>query len=105
MTNGMMKIWGYKANGDAKVFHAPAGGSLPAGWSTDVNVITDPALRDGHVISERAGGSINEPIPVNEEAVQIKEHWKTRQKREREEAAAKESRPLRYDENNELVED
>lgn len=101
---GMTKLWGYTADGDAKVFLVPAGGKLPAGWSPDISIIADPALRDGHLLSEKAGGSINDPVPVSEEAVQIKEHWKTRRKREREEALAQASKPLAYDENFEQVE-
>ena len=101
---GMTKLWGYTADGDAKVFLVPAGGRLPAGWSPDISVIADPALRDGHILSERAGRTILDPVPVNEEAVQKREHWKQRAKREREEALAQASKPLAYDENFEQVE-
>lgn len=114
----LVKLWGYRADGNARVFLVPVGGKLPAGWSEDINVITDPALRDGTLLSEKAGKTINEPELVfveSEEGISYleysekyikptleepkKEHWKTRQKREREEAAALADKPLRYDEN------
>lgn len=62
-----IKLWGYKPNGDSRLFIVSEGESLPEGWSSDVNVIKDKALRSGQVISDGAGTSVRHPVPVSRE--------------------------------------
>ena len=62
------RLWGYQPDGSARLFLVPVGGKLPAGWSPDVNVITDPALRTGEKICEAAGMSVHNPEPASQEA-------------------------------------
>ena len=61
------RLWGYQPDGSARLFLVPVGGKLPAGWSSDVNVITDPALRTGEKICEAAGMSAHNPVPASQE--------------------------------------
>jgi prolyl-tRNA editing enzyme YbaK/EbsC (Cys-tRNA(Pro) deacylase) len=62
------RLWGYQPDGSARLFLVPVGGKLPAGWSPDVNVIIDPALRTGEKICAAAGASAHNPVPASQEA-------------------------------------
>lgn len=43
--------WIYRADGAAEIFERPHGADAPDGWSFDLNVIDDPALRTADAIS------------------------------------------------------
>ena len=87
------RMWGYKPDGSACVFAVPSGGALPPGWSSDVTVIADPALRTGEKVSAAAGKTILEPVAVTPEAKAA-----LKQEVAKKEVAA--GQTLRYDENN-----
>jgi hypothetical protein len=59
------KLWGYRSNGGAKVFLLQDGESLPAGWSDDIAVITDPAKRTVEAVMAAAGDSVTKPVRLS----------------------------------------
>lgn len=97
MAASIAYVWGYKPNGEARVFALRHDESLPKEWSTDVMVIENPEHRTGERLSLMAGDSIRSPVFVTPETkaqaamLQIEEE-------EAEIATA-----LRYDEDNLLV--
>lgn len=66
--SGSFILWGYKPDGSARVFRLNPGDELPPGWSDNVYVIEDHTRRTGEALSEAAGDSVREPIPVSHAA-------------------------------------
>jgi hypothetical protein len=97
MAASITYVWGYKPNGEAKVFALRYDEALPKDWSSDVMVIEKPEHRTGERLSLMAGDSVRSPVFVTPETkaqaamLQIEEE-------EAELATA-----LRYDENNHPV--
>ncbi len=92
----IMKLWGYKPNGEARLFAIRPGEKLPAGWSEDIMAIKDPALRTGDAVSAAAGTSVTRPVPVSHETMQAVNDM----------VAMLDDAPedtFRYDENNQLI--
>ena len=48
--------WGYKPDGEARIFNLEAGTSLPDGWHPSPSVITDPARATAEALTDRAAG-------------------------------------------------
>jgi hypothetical protein len=68
------KVWGYKASGEACLFEVEDGLHLPAGWSEDYHVITDPKKQTAEAITEAAGPSAAHPVRVHAEGMTSVEH-------------------------------
>jgi hypothetical protein len=66
--SGSFILWGYKPDGSARVFRLNPGDELPPGWTDNVYVIQAPELRTGDALSNAAGDSVREPIPVSHAA-------------------------------------
>lgn len=94
MSASITYVWGYKPNGEARVFALRHDEALPKEWSTDVMVIEKPENRTGERLSLMAGDSVRSPVFVSPESkaraamLQI------------EEDEAEVATTLRYDENN-----
>lgn len=48
--------WGYKADGEARIFRLGLGEDLPEGWSASPDVILDPAHATAEALTDRAAG-------------------------------------------------
>ena len=48
--------WGYRPDGEARIFVLQAGESLPDGWSPSPAVILDPARATAEALTDRAAG-------------------------------------------------
>lgn len=60
----MALVWGYKPDGQARLFDLEDGASLSEGWSDDHCVITDPAKSTGEAITAAAGVSVRAPVKI-----------------------------------------
>jgi hypothetical protein len=60
----MATRWGYKENGEARLFEVLDDVPLPDGWSDDHMIIADEAKRTSEAITEAAGTSILYPVKV-----------------------------------------
>lgn len=91
------RMWAYKPDGSACVFAIYPGDELPPGWSSDINVIVNPAHRDGQRLSDLARLSLANPVRVDLRPVPTQEVVM-----ESADVEALETQ-LRYDEDNQLV--
>ena len=85
----LMKMWGYKSDGSAQQFELSYGEKLPEGWSSDISVIEDPALRSGEAISLAGGESTRSPVRLSFYKEEI--------------VPEEDPEPLQYDENNKQI--
>lgn len=60
----MTRRWGYKPGGETCLFEIENGVPLPAGWSEDHMVITEPAKRTAEAITASAGTTAEHPVRV-----------------------------------------
>lgn len=61
-------VWGYKADGSARVFALTADEMLPDEWSEKLSVIDDPMKRTAEWVTEAAGHTCRTPVrPVYED--------------------------------------
>lgn len=88
-----MLKFGYKPNGESKVFDLEIGASLPPGWSEDVSVIIDPQMRTGDAISEAIGGPEAKAVSVVDEAECVEPAQKNVHVQERDEDLQKSGKP------------
>jgi hypothetical protein len=88
-------MFGYQPDGSARLFELNEGGELPAGWSSDIGVIVDPAKRDGDSISASAGETLNRPVRVG-----VREAHELVTYADLQDAVSEDSDVLLYDENN-----
>ncbi|MCJ2107852.1 hypothetical protein MKK70_21225 [Methylobacterium sp. E-041] len=53
--------WGYKPDGEARIFDLAAGADLPEGWNASPSCITDPALASADALTAAAAGRAYQP--------------------------------------------
>lgn len=52
----LFPTWGYKPDGEARIFNLEAGESLPAGWDPSPSIIQNPAHATAQALTDRAAG-------------------------------------------------
>ncbi len=60
----IIATWGYKPDGDARIFDLAPGESLPEGWHTSPDVITDATFATAEALTARAAGRVYVPPAV-----------------------------------------
>ena len=70
--------WGYRPNGDARIFDLAPGQALPEGWEASPACITDPSLASADALTARAAGreyvppkADPKPLPASAAAAQV----------------------------------